>query len=78
VWKKTNACRVLLGISGVKRPLGRPRCIQVDNMKMELKAVVWIRMTWSHLALNVDKRQSAVNTGMKLLVSQYEGNFLTT
>jgi len=45
---------------------------------MELKAVVWIGMTWSHLALNVDKRQAAVNTGMKLLLSQYEGNFLTT
>jgi hypothetical protein len=72
MWEKTNACRVLLGIPEVKRPLGRPRCTQVDNIKMEL----WIGMTWSHLALNVDKRQAAVITEMKLLVSIYEGNFL--
>jgi hypothetical protein len=68
----------LLGISEVKRPLGRPRCIQMYNIKMELKAVVWIGMTWSHLALNVETRQAAVNPGMKLLISQYEGNLLTT
>jgi hypothetical protein len=67
-----------LGISEVKRPLGRRRCIEVYNIKMELKAVVWIGMTWSHLALNVDKRQAALNTGIKLLLSQYEGNFFTT
>ena len=34
-------------------------------------------MTWSHLVLDVDMRQAAVNTGMKLWVSQNEGNFLT-
>jgi len=56
MWEKTNACRVLLGISAVNRPLGRPRCRQVDNIKMEFKAVVRIGITWSHLALNVDKR----------------------
>lgn len=76
--RRQNACRVLLGISEVKRPLGRRRCIEVYNIKMELKAVVWIGMTWSHLALNVDKRQAALNTGIKLLLSQYEGNFFTT
>jgi len=57
MWEKTNACRVLLCISEINRPLGRPRCIQMDNIKMELKAVVWIGMTWSHLALNVDKKR---------------------
>jgi len=25
--EKTNTCRVLLGISEIKRPFGRPRCI---------------------------------------------------
>ena len=67
--EKINTCTVLLGIWEVKRPLGRPRprCIQVDNTKMELNAVAWTGMTWSHLAIDVDKRQAAVNTGTKLL-----------
>jgi len=64
--EKTNTCRVLVGISKVKRPFGRPRCIQVDNIKMELKAVAWIGMTWSLLAIDVDKKQAGVNTGTKL------------
>ena len=64
--EKTNTCRVLLGISEVKRPFGIPRCIQVDNIKMELKGVAWIGMTWSHLAIDVDKTQAAGSTGTKL------------
>jgi hypothetical protein len=36
---KDKCMQHLLGISEVKRPLGRPTCTQVDSIKMELKAV---------------------------------------
>ena len=35
------ACRVLVGISEGKRPLGRPRRRCEDNIKMDLQEVGW-------------------------------------
>jgi hypothetical protein len=35
--EKTNACRRLVGKPEGKRPLGRPRCGGVDNIKMDLR-----------------------------------------
>jgi hypothetical protein len=32
--EKRNAYRILVGKPEGKRPLGRPRCMWVDNMKM--------------------------------------------
>jgi hypothetical protein len=37
-----NAYRILVGKSKGKRPLGRPRCKWVDNIKMDLGD----RMIW--------------------------------
>jgi hypothetical protein len=37
IWKKGNAYRILVGKPEGKRPLGRPRRIWVDNIKMDLK-----------------------------------------
>jgi hypothetical protein len=34
---KWNEYRILVGNPGGKRPLGRPRCRWVDNIKMDLK-----------------------------------------
>jgi hypothetical protein len=34
--EKRNACRLLVGKTEGKRPLGRPRCKWVDNIKMNL------------------------------------------
>jgi hypothetical protein len=34
--KKRKACRLLVGKPERKRPLGRPRCRWVDNIKMDL------------------------------------------
>jgi hypothetical protein len=39
----TNAYRILVGKSEGKRPLGRPRCRWVDNIKMNIKRD---RMGW--------------------------------
>jgi hypothetical protein len=36
-----NACRILMGNPEGKRPLGRPRRISVDNIKMYLRDIGW-------------------------------------
>jgi hypothetical protein len=36
-----NAYRLLVGMSEGKRPLGRPRCRWVDNIRMDLVKVGW-------------------------------------
>jgi hypothetical protein len=35
--EKRNAYRILVGRPEGKRPLGRPRCRRVDNIKMDLR-----------------------------------------
>jgi hypothetical protein len=37
--EKTNTYRILLGKAEGKRPLGRPRCGWVDNVKMDLREI---------------------------------------
>jgi hypothetical protein len=42
--EKRNAYRILVGKPELKRPLGRPRRRWVDNIKMDLRDIVW--MVW--------------------------------
>jgi hypothetical protein len=37
--EKGNACRILVGKPEGKRPLGRPRCRWVNNIKMALREI---------------------------------------
>jgi hypothetical protein len=37
--EKMNAYRILVGKSEGKRPLGRPRCRWVENIKMDLREI---------------------------------------
>jgi hypothetical protein len=39
--EKMNAYRILVGKPEGKRPLGRPRCRWVDNIKMDLREIGW-------------------------------------
>jgi hypothetical protein len=39
--RKTNACRVLVGRTEGKTPLGRPRRRWVNNVKMDLGEIGW-------------------------------------
>jgi hypothetical protein len=41
VGEKVNAYRILVGKPEGKRPLGRPRCRWVDNIKMDLRDIGW-------------------------------------
>jgi hypothetical protein len=40
---KRNAYRILVGMPEGKRPLGRPRRRWVDNIKMDLREIGWIK-----------------------------------
>jgi hypothetical protein len=39
--ERNNAYRILAGKPEVNRPLGRPRRRGVDNIKMDLRGMVW-------------------------------------
>jgi hypothetical protein len=52
-----------------KRPLGRPRCRWVDNIKMDLREIGWDGGDWINLAEDRDQWRAFVNTVMNLQVS---------
>jgi hypothetical protein len=45
--EKRNAYRILVGKTGGKRPLGRPRRRCVDNIKIDLREIGWDGMVWT-------------------------------
>jgi hypothetical protein len=65
---KRNAYRKLVGKSEGKRPLGRPRCRWVDNIKMDLREIKWVGMDWIDLAEDRDQWRALVNTVLNLWV----------
>jgi hypothetical protein len=48
--EKRNACRLLVGKPERKRPLRRPRCRWVNNIKMNLGEIGWGGVHWIGLA----------------------------
>jgi hypothetical protein len=65
---KRNAYRILVGKPEGKRPLGRPRCRWVDNIKMDLRVTGWYCMDWIDLTQDMDQWRALVNTVMNLRV----------
>jgi hypothetical protein len=63
------AYKILVGMPEGKRPLGRPRCRWVDNMKIDLREIGWDGGDWIGLAQNRDQLRALVNTVMNLRVS---------
>jgi hypothetical protein len=66
--KKTNTYRLLLGKPEGKRPLGRPRCRWVYNIKMDFGKIGWGGVDWIGLAQDRDKWRAHVNAVMNLRV----------
>jgi hypothetical protein len=66
--EKRNAYRILVGNPEVKRPLGRPRCRWVDNIKRDLREIGWDSRDWSNLAQDRDLWGALVNAAMNLRV----------
>jgi hypothetical protein len=50
--EKRNLCRLLIGKPEGKRPLGRPRCRWIDNIKMSLLKIELGGVDWIGLAHN--------------------------
>jgi hypothetical protein len=48
--EKRDVYRLLVGKPEGKRPLGRPRCRWMDNIKMELSEIRWGGVDWLGLA----------------------------
>jgi hypothetical protein len=51
-----------------KRPLGRPRCRWVDNIRMDLGEVGWGDVDWIGLAQDKDRWRALVNLVLNLRV----------
>jgi hypothetical protein len=64
VQQKRNAYRILVGKPEGKRPLGRPRCRWVENIKMDLRVIKWDGMDWIDVAQDRDQWRALVNTVM--------------
>jgi hypothetical protein len=53
--EKRNAYRIFVRKPEGKRPLGRPRCRWVDNIKMDLRELGWGGMDWIVLVQDRDQ-----------------------
>jgi hypothetical protein len=47
--------RVLVGKPEGKGPLGRPICKWEDDIKIDLREIVWVGMEWIYLAQDRDQ-----------------------
>jgi hypothetical protein len=68
IGEKRNAYRILVGKPDGKRPLGRPRCRWVSNIKLDLREKGWNGMDWIDLAQDRDQWRALVKAVMNLLV----------
>jgi hypothetical protein len=59
---------ILMGKLEGKRPLGRPRRMWKDNIRMDLRDIGWGCMDWIELAQDRDQWRALVNTVMNLRV----------
>jgi hypothetical protein len=61
--QKRNAYRALVGNPEGKIPLGRPRYMWVDNIKMYLREIWWGGMDCIHLVWDREQWWALVNMG---------------
>jgi hypothetical protein len=71
--EKRNAYRILVGMPEGKRPLGRQRRRWVDNIKLDLREIVWDGMDWIGLAQDRDRWRAPVSTVMNIRVPYNAG-----
>jgi hypothetical protein len=64
--EKRNSCRLLVGKSESKRPLGRAKRRWVDNIKMDLEEVGWGYVDWISLAQDRNRWRALVNSVLNL------------
>jgi hypothetical protein len=54
IGEKRNAYRILVGKPEGRGPLGRPRRMWVDNIKMDLREIGWDGVNWIEMAQERD------------------------
>jgi hypothetical protein len=62
--EKRNACKLLVGKPEGKKPVGRPRCNWLDNIKMDLVEVEWVGVDWMGLAQDREMWRALMNAIM--------------
>jgi hypothetical protein len=67
--EKRNAYRLLVGKPEGKRPLGRPRHMWVNNIRMDLGEVGWGDVDWIGLAQDRNRWRAIVNSVIEPLGS---------
>jgi hypothetical protein len=72
-----NANRLLVRKPEGRRPLGRPRCRWVDNIKMDFGEIIWDGVDWIGLAQDRNKWRALANAVMNLWVTQNAGKLLS-
>jgi hypothetical protein len=68
MWEKRNAYRLLVGKPKGERPLERPRCMWVDNIRMDLGEVLRGDVDWIGLAQDRNRWRALVNSVLELRV----------
>jgi hypothetical protein len=66
--EKRNVYRLLVGKPEGKRPLGRPRCRWIDNIKMDVLEIGLGVVDWIGLAQDRYRWRALVNSVMNLWV----------
>jgi hypothetical protein len=66
--EKSNVCRLLVGKTEGKRPLGRPRLRWIDNIKMDLSEIELSVVDWIGLAQDRYRWKALVNSVVNLRI----------
>jgi hypothetical protein len=66
--EERKVCKVLVGKPEGKRPLGRPRLIWEDGIRMDLREIGLGGVDWIRLAQDRDRRRAVVSAVMNLRV----------
>jgi hypothetical protein len=66
--EKRNTYRLLVGKPEGRRPLRRPICRWLDNIRMDLVEVGWGDVDWIDLAQDRDRWRALVNSVLNLRV----------
>jgi hypothetical protein len=66
--EERNSYKILVGMLGGNRQLGRPRRRWEDNTKLDLREIGWGVMDWYDLSQDRDQWRALVNTVMELRV----------
>jgi hypothetical protein len=65
---KRKAYRISVGRPEGKRPLERPIRSWIDNIKMDLREIIWGGIDWIDLAQDMEEWRALMNTVMNLRV----------